>query len=221
MRTYRVLWWSIAAPVAAVGIASAIATSSVLTVGIVFVMMAFCLGTLSANLQSLDQDGAVHKPVSISAAARHGCAAGGTVVALFGLATVVEVVVLPVAVVLALTSPAALNRWLPGRVVSAPTGEGDCDDTCPRVEGSAEPSESGVEAMTGPELCMAWRRSFVELQRAESAEAMAGIADLRREILDELERRNPLGFDHWMASGARAPSDPSRYLLAPSKRWPH
>lgn len=45
------------------------------------------------------------------------------------------------------------------------------------------------------------------------------LAAFRRQVLDELERRNPSGFGQWMASGARAPSDPARYLLdSPERR---
>lgn len=44
---------------------------------------------------------------------------------------------------------------------------------------------------------------------------MMWIATERRAYLDELERRNPAAFDAWMTSGARAPSDPSRYFIPP------
>jgi hypothetical protein len=37
--------------------------------------------------------------------------------------------------------------------------------------------------------------------------------------LDELERRNPDGLMAWLASGARAAADPSRYVLEnPTRR---
>lgn len=71
--------------------------------------------------------------------------------------------------------------------------------------------------MTDVELCRAWRVSYVRLRRLQQlphlSEAAAGVAMERSRFLDELERRSPQGFAAWMAAGARAPSDPSRYLI--------
>lgn len=63
-------------------------------------------------------------------------------------------------------------------------------------------------------LCWAWRTSYVRMQRG-SRHHMMWIAIERRAYLDELERRNPTAFDAWRTSGARAPSDPSRYFIPP------
>jgi hypothetical protein len=64
------------------------------------------------------------------------------------------------------------------------------------------------------ELCVAWRRSYSELQRATDESTRQEIARKRRDCLDELERRDPAGFARWLASGARAGSDPQRYMAA-------
>jgi hypothetical protein len=61
-------------------------------------------------------------------------------------------------------------------------------------------------------LCAAWRRSYVLLLRTSDKTARDKIVDLRRCLLDELEGRDREGFTRWMESGARAGSDPSRYL---------
>ena len=83
----------------------------------------------------------------------------------------------------------------------------------PRDDLGETTSQVVVEEMTDRELCLAWRRSYVELEHADSAETRASIARFRGWVLDELERRNPTGFDDWLASGARAPSDPARYVI--------
>lgn len=62
------------------------------------------------------------------------------------------------------------------------------------------------------ELCLAWRRSYLQLQRAADERTRQQIIRARRECLDELERRDRPGFARWLASGARAGSDPGRFL---------
>lgn len=61
-------------------------------------------------------------------------------------------------------------------------------------------------------LCAAWRKSYVLLLRTSDKGARDKIVDFRRRLLDELEGRDREGFTRWMESGARAGSDPGRYL---------
>jgi hypothetical protein len=70
-----------------------------------------------------------------------------------------------------------------------------------------------VEAMDDATLCLAWRSSYVALQRACTTKRALGITRRRQVLLDELERRNATGFSAWLASSPRAAGDPSRYLL--------
>ena len=62
-------------------------------------------------------------------------------------------------------------------------------------------------------LCRAWRESGLALQQPVSASCKGWIVQRRRELLDELERRNPAGFTAWLASGAMAAEDPRRYIV--------
>ncbi len=71
-----------------------------------------------------------------------------------------------------------------------------------------EPADQ-LSELSASELCLAWRRSFTELQRPEHWSATI---DVRRAYLDELERRYPEEFAAWMASGPRAASDPGRFF---------
>jgi hypothetical protein len=61
-------------------------------------------------------------------------------------------------------------------------------------------------------LCLAWRRSFVQLQQATSASVRMLRVQQRQLLLDELERRNPDGLAAWLASGCRAAGNPLPYL---------
>ena len=67
--------------------------------------------------------------------------------------------------------------------------------------------------LSDQELCLAWRRSFKQLQSATGADQRSAMADVRRAYLDELERRRPDAFVSWIASGARAASDPARFFI--------
>lgn len=85
---------------------------------------------------------------------------------------------------------------------------------------SAEQTLSRQSWMTGSShdleptaLCRAWRESCLALDQPVSAGCKAGIVQRRRELLDELERRNPAGFTAWLASGALAAEDPRRYIV--------
>lgn len=63
------------------------------------------------------------------------------------------------------------------------------------------------------ELCLAWRRSFVQLQHATSASVRMLRVQQRQLILDELERRSPDGLAAWLASGCRAAGNPLPFLV--------
>jgi hypothetical protein len=217
MNTYHVVWWSFALPIGAVGVTAAVASSSMVTTVIMFGLIASSLGVLSASLQTLDGEGQASRPISASTVLSHGCAAGAAVVALYGMAALLGVAVLPLALVLAVTHPTLANRLRTGRRERLPEETVGHDPSAP-VDDERDNARPNLDALTDPELCLAWRRSFVALQHTDDVEELTEIAGLRQQILDELERRNPNGFVDWLASGARAPSNPARYLLDRNSR---
>ena len=63
------------------------------------------------------------------------------------------------------------------------------------------------------EVVLAWRHSYLLLAACrDDPIRLAQLSEQRRAYLDELARRDPVGFRRWMDSGARAAGDPSRYL---------
>lgn len=66
--------------------------------------------------------------------------------------------------------------------------------------------------MTLSELCRAWRSSYPKLQRCGDLRRRAQLVEIRQQYLDELERRDAAAFVRWLRSGARAASDPAKYL---------
>jgi hypothetical protein len=69
-----------------------------------------------------------------------------------------------------------------------------------------------VGELTDEELCLAWRRSFTQLQRVHDADRRQAMVDVRRAYLDELERRHPDSFATWLASNPRAAGNPARFF---------
>ncbi|MFF0269776.1 hypothetical protein [Kribbella sp. NPDC004536] len=67
--------------------------------------------------------------------------------------------------------------------------------------------------LSDEELCLAWRRSFTQLQRIAGADRRQAMVDVRRAYLDELERRHPDSFATWLASSPRAAGDPARFFI--------
>jgi hypothetical protein len=114
---------------------------------------------------------------------------------------------------------------VPGRAHGAP-GENAAEAPAPipRMPTAApdEPASPGrgphgsppVPVLPTPDLCWEWRRSYLAVVRASKPDELTRIAALRATYLDELERRDPTGFRRWLDSGARAASDPGRYLTS-------
>jgi hypothetical protein len=71
---------------------------------------------------------------------------------------------------------------------------------------------SDLESLDDEALCQAWRRSFLLLQAAATANGHMSIVRQRERFLDELSRRSPQGFAAWLTSGARAAGNPLPYL---------
>ena len=69
-----------------------------------------------------------------------------------------------------------------------------------------------VRGMSVEALGREWLRTSAALAQAGEAVARQALVELRREALDELERRDPAGFARWLAEGATVDSDPARYV---------
>ncbi|MET0235049.1 MAG: hypothetical protein ABW224_10460 [Kibdelosporangium sp.] len=101
---------------------------------------------------------------------------------------------------------AALRSW-PGMPPPGPHAA---------VPVTGPPARVKVADLSTVELCAAWQQSYYDLVRAVDSPVRERLVRRRQEYLDELERRDGAGFARWMANGARASSDPRRYLTAGS-----
>jgi hypothetical protein len=61
-----------------------------------------------------------------------------------------------------------------------------------------------------------WLRSSATLEAPVDPATRARIVHRRQQALDELERRDPVGFARWLAAGATVDSNPAQYLRGDS-----
>ena len=80
------------------------------------------------------------------------------------------------------------------------------------LRSAAQPPQVVPGELSTPELCLAWRRSYFALLNVPAGPGRCEIVRIRERLLDEIERRDRDGFTRWLETGARAGSDPGRYL---------
>jgi hypothetical protein len=74
------------------------------------------------------------------------------------------------------------------------------------------PGEGPVTGLSTAALGQEWLRTTAALAGRLGATARRSIVDRREATLDELERRDPVGFARWMAGGPAPGSDPAEYV---------
>ncbi|GAB3931323.1 hypothetical protein GCM10029976_035060 [Kribbella albertanoniae] len=208
---YSRIWRAAVGALAGIGVLAALVLVSPGPNLATFLLAAFMAGSIAISFGlSCEQP-----PAQVfRAAPRWAALAGVSTVASLGYGVAAGSEVLLLLLLVAGTSPpvAAWLGWIdptpetkakvkarPKRVVVEPA-----DVELPELKPADQLSE-----LSASELCLAWRRSFTELQRPEHWSATI---DVRRAYLDELERRYPEEFAAWMASGPRAASDPGRFF---------
>ena len=74
------------------------------------------------------------------------------------------------------------------------------------------PSRPPACAASTEELCGRWVASYAALEACLDPRLHLELTGLRRACLDELERRDPVGFARWLADGPLPGSDPAGYV---------
>ncbi len=78
---------------------------------------------------------------------------------------------------------------------------------------ATEPGDDGpVGALSTAALGREWLRTTAALATSPDAAARRVIVERREATLDELERRDPVGFGRWLSDGPLLDSDPSAYV---------
>jgi hypothetical protein len=97
------------------------------------------------------------------------------------------------------------------RIATPPAGSAaDTSGGAARLPVLAPPFLPGT--LTLQALCVAWQRSDRSLHGLPAGPARSRLIATRERLLDELERRDPVGFRHWLYRGVHASSDPGRHL---------
>lgn len=156
---------------------------------------------------------------AVPRSARAGLVTGSVVTAVVGLVAVLEVVGVLVVLLLVGTSPAVIAGvrvlWHSATDTPDTIAEISSGSAATRVDIDRTQQAMSAEQLASLDdvsLCLAWRRSFVQLEAAQSAEDRMAVVQQRQQCLDELQRRWPRGIAAWLSSGARASGNPLPFL---------
>jgi len=160
------------------------------------------------------------------------CAAIGSLLVLRWLAVVLLVATTLMAPRLWLWLRTARARHTGRRLASSHPAQSSRNDEPLSVPRARRPVDDRTDAtrafehvepatLDDDQLCRAWRSSYVHLQAARSVAEYTQLAEQRREVLDELIRRHEAAVTRWLAAGARAASNPRRFLNAASEPRHH
>ena len=205
MGVYRVLWLGAVGALAATGLAIAATSMS----SAALISLSLCSVIVGPMLGA-----GLHAQAHPSRSTPFGYVLGFTIstilgaIAVSGLIAAVGALALLGAALLGVISPPVLRRLVPRKPAparSVPT------PTSPAAPNQPAPAPR-YTSLSDAELCWRWRTSFNALLHTTSVAERLRLIETRSALLDELARRDPEGFGRWINSGARAASDPARFL---------
>ena len=207
MGVYRVLWLGAVGALAATGLAIAATSMS----SAALISLSLCSVIVGPMLGA-----GLHAQAHPNRSTPFGYVLGFTIstilgaIAVSGLIAAVGALALLGAALLGVISPPVLRRLVPRKPAparSVPT------PTSPAAPNQPAPAPR-YTSLSDAELCWRWRwrTSFNALLHTTSVAERLRLIETRSALLDELARRDPEGFGRWISSGARAASDPARFL---------
>jgi hypothetical protein len=188
VEAYRRVWRALCGALVVLGVVVGV----VVLPAAAWILSGFLAVVLAALLAiGADADTGIRQPPAHAAA--WGAAAGGGLVALLAFAVLLGTGVFIPVIVVCVTAPPAVGWY------AALAGI--------RRTGRKEIARAGTT-----ELCRQWLDSYDVLRNAGSDQQRLRIVTDRQRYLDELERRDPEGFQAWLASAAGPATDPRRFL---------
>lgn len=210
MRVYRILWRSAVCLLAVTGVVIAFVVLSWQPL-LGLSLLAAILGPLfgaGLHAQTRGTTAPLRYMLAVDACAVIGAIAMAGFIAFLGAIALLGVGLL------ILSCPEVLRLLLPRRAPQAPVPDAPSaappPPAPPRLPITLPPL--ACDRLSDSELCWRWRTSFTALQHTVSPGQRMHLIETRAALLDELARRNPEGFSRWLNNGARAASDPARYL---------
>jgi hypothetical protein len=218
MKIYMRLWLVACVPLAAVGASVAFVISPVaVTLLFIYFGVVGMLMTLGfvAEYWERSSDGRMRL------LAGGAVVGGGAACSFIGFASLLGAGVFLLAVLVLASSPYAVRtsrRWL-GVVQRS-----RCMERLAHACAYAHPHyvarpPMDLSTLTDEQLCYRWRVSYLALLHSSAGQMKETVVE-RQNYLDEFERRNPSGFDAWLASGPLASASPMPYLVdVPAINW--
>ena len=226
MALYRAAWMSVTFMVGCLGVAVALLSDHAKVNSAVAAVVGIATGAIAYVAQEarcvIDYR---RQALTAAAAGTAGCCAIG------GLNTFVGQEALLVMVLFTVTSPAAAQSYIatarriaarrrPPAQLQAPTA-GQIENPIQRLNHQTSSQICPIGLLTDDELCQAWRTSSSAIaQPGPNPTQQAQLVAARQRYLDEFERRDPAGFQQWLAAGPQPDSDPSQYLRPTAQRPP-
>jgi hypothetical protein len=218
MAAYRSMWSISAGVVAGIGLGLALIA---VPVGAIAALLIFGLLVGSALTWALRKDAAARP---IGRAFVGGALSGGVMVVVGGLSAALGIIGLLVVLVLVLTSPVFLE-WLRRRLSrgqrAASSPEQPTTKTLRPSPGTDRTSVGGAathalftidpSVLDDATLCAAWQISNVVLEYSNATD-INQLMEIRRQLLDELQRRHPATFSSWLAAAPGATDDLTSYF---------
>ncbi len=218
MSIYRIIWWVAAAILTASGgiVAAATVPTDILVSAVIAAVL---IGGGSPWLRPITLRTTPPPRTLLTIALRDGATWAAVVITVIGLITLAGAPALPLILLMAITS-APVCRYLRDRVefTQSPPRSPRSPLIHPRpVDVPLHPLPD-CSQLSNEALCRCWRMSFPALKSDPSTSPSATdalhLARTREAYLDEIEPRDPRGFARWLDSGARAGSDPAKFLTA-------
>lgn len=225
MNVYRTWWCRTCALLGTIGVVAALATSPgaavvvFIVLGVVGSIVTLCLGDTFWEQTTRGRA----RLLLIGAAVPGSCLA-----ALIGYGAALGAGVLLIATAVLIGSPPVVT-FANKMVRSVRTPSAAQLDAVAHALGCTDPASAfsrstSLSHLTDEQLCKRWRASYRASQRRTSAiKLTSGVAE-RQVYLDELERRNSVGFAAWLTAGPEAAENPLPYLTgehigAPVPDW--
>lgn len=149
------------------------------------------------------------RPAAESAVQAAGWTVGGLLL-LAGVAAIVG------GVVAVLVGAAVVGTWLVVRATRSPARPGATPEVLLLPVPPGTPVRSGdasrLPTLSTTELGREWIRTTAALGGRLSPVERQALVRRRAETLDELERRDPVGFARWLADGPAVGTDPADYV---------
>jgi hypothetical protein len=182
---------------------------------VLLLVTAAVLTTLVTGLLR-SESSAQHDAPSLREAAADGGRWATVAVALIVVSLVQGGLAVLVLIAMVLSSPQALRLFLGmGRGTSRSSAPEDLATALHALD--MERAREVVHRLDLAGLCWAWTHSTGLLEEVPETPAVAAVVALREVYLDEMERRDPSGFNAWIYSDAGTTDPPDRFLAPPDE----